>query len=820
MSAAPDRLPIDGVLDDIDRTLAESSRLVLQAAPGAGKSTRVPLRLLDADWLVGGILLLEPRRVAARNLADYLARCRGGSLGETVGLQIRDERRGGPQTRLTVITEGILTRRLQADPELTGIGLVIFDEFHERHLQSDLGLALTLDVQRQLRSDLRVLIMSATLDSEALGAWLKAPVVRSVGRQYPVEIDYRPPHERQARSAETAAAVRELAAGGDGDVLVFLPGRREIEQVQGLLRDLDAVEVRGLYGDLPLAQQRAALTPGDRQRVVLSTNIAESSLTVPGVTGVVDAGLERAPQFDPRSGLTRLVTRRISAASAEQRAGRAGRLAPGRCLRMWSPSERLALATPPEMLAADLSSLVLEIKLWGADPATLEWLDPPPTGAWSQGETLLRLLGALDADGRPTALAERLLQWGTEPRLAAMLQGAGPAIDTACRLAALLEGRDPMPADRRDDDIASRLAAWREGRLAAPVRQRLEHERRRWSRRSASAVGATDDADPAAVLIHGWPDRVARRREGGEDYLLSGGRGVRLHRGSVLAGSDWLVVCDAALTERDGVVRLAARTDETTVRRELAGQITEECAVEWDAAAGQVRAERRTRLGAIVLERHPWRDPPPELRQQALLEGIRSRGTAVLPWSGAARMLRDRAAFAHRHLGADWPAWDESTLVATLHEWLAPWLAGATSLADVGRIDLVQVLRNRLGWDRVQALDRLVPVQLEIPSGRRATVDYSDPDQPVLAAKLQELFGLTRTPAVADGRVPLTIHLLSPAGRPLQITRDLPHFWRHGYPEVRKEMRGRYPKHPWPEDPTTATATHLTKAALARRQGD
>ncbi|MDX1571477.1 MAG: ATP-dependent helicase HrpB [Xanthomonadales bacterium] len=818
MSATASPLPVESVLGDLDRELAEHNRCVLRAEPGAGKSTIVPLHLLDAPWLEGRrIVMLEPRRIAARNLAAYLAEQLGESIGERVGLQVRDERRIGPRTRLELVTEGILTRRLQGDPELGGIGLVIFDEFHERHLQTDLALALALDAQNNLRPDLRILLMSATVDAGYLAGWLDASAIECEGRRHPIDIRYRTVSRERFDASAAAAACHEALDADSGDVLTFLPGRKEIHQVEQQLAGT-AVEVCCLYGALPLTEQRRALRPGERRRVVLATNIAESSLTVPGITAVVDSGLERAPQFDPRSGLTHLVTRRVSAASADQRAGRAGRLAPGMCFRLWSPEERLETARPPEISASDLSGLVLELKAWGCEPDDLNWLDPPNPGAYAQAEDLLVQLGALDSDRRMTGFGRAMLRWGTEPRLAALLETAGDGeLALACDLAALLEGHNPLGRDPGGDDLHEAWTRWNGGTLPRPLRQGLDRRRDQWRRRARiKQPPASSDAGMDRLLVAAYPDRIARRRGSGNRFLLANGRGVSLRPDSGLAGSEWLVVCDAALETGDSPVRWGARLDGETVSQILERRSETREVVEWNETTDSIQAERHRCIGAIVVEREAWEEAPPEAIARILMEQVRKRGLALLGFPRPVQRLRERMATARFLEPEEWPDWSDAALLERIDDWLLPYVAGKHRLSQLRELDFKQILLNELGWDDRQRLDAMVPEQIEIPSGRRAAIDYSDPQRPALAVKLQEMFGCRETPAIGNGRLQLTVELLSPAGRPLQVTQDLAHFWAHGYPEVRKEMRGRYPKHPWPEDPLQAEPTAKTKKALDR----
>jgi ATP-dependent helicase HrpB len=829
-------LPIEEVLPELRDALRRRTAAVLQAPPGAGKTTRVPLALLDEPWLAGQrIVMLEPRRLAARAAARRMAATLGERVGDTVGHRVRMDTRVGPRTRLEVVTEGVLARMLQSDPALEGVGLVIFDEFHERSLHADLGLALALQSQSLLRDDLRILVMSATLDGAAVAALLDgAPVVTSAGRAHPVETRYLPRPAEGWLDARVARAALEALHREPGDVLVFLPGQAEIRRVEDRLREAGpgpGVRVAPLHGSLPQEAQDRAIEPsppGER-KVVLATSIAETSLTIEGVRTVVDSGVMRVPRFSPRTGMTRLETTPVTRASAEQRRGRAGRVGPGVCYRLWTEAEQHGLVphAAPEILAADLAPLALELAAWGiADPAELRWLDPPPAAAFAQARELLAQLGALDAAGAATPRGRRMAGLGTHPRLAHMLlRGAELGLGAlASDLAALLEERDPFRVDGGvpDADLRLRLEALRDPRgggrghrVDAGTLHRARDAARHWREALAirqPAARAADETESAGLLLaFAYPDRIAQMRSGQPGrFLLRNGRGAVLEGAQALAEAPYLVAAELDGQGRESRVYLAAPLAEEELAAHFAEQTETEETVAWDAETGSVRARRRERLGALVLRDAPLADPDPGAVAAALLDGIARAGIAALPWSRDTQRLRERLTFLHRHDPA-WPDASDAALLAALPEWLGPHLYGLRRLDDVRRLDLAGILLAGLPWDRRAALDELAPSHVEVPSGSRIPVDYSDPDAPVLAVRLQEVFGLTETPRVAGGRVPLTMHLLSPAHRPVQVTRDLASFWRGTYFEVKKDLKGRYPKHYWPEDPLQATPTHRTR---------
>ncbi|MGN6521431.1 MAG: ATP-dependent helicase HrpB [Dokdonella sp.] len=833
--------PIDAVLPELLATLAARTRLVLEAPPGAGKTTRVPPALLDADWLGGRkVLLLEPRRIAARAAAEFMAAQAGQRVGERVGYRIRFESRVSAATRIEVVTEGILTRMIQDDPELTGVGAILFDEFHERHLHGDLGAALALDVQANLRPDLRLVIMSATLDGERVARWFDAPRLASEGRSHPVRIVHPP-----ARSGEAwpergwpfgvRRAIESALADSDGDVLVFLPGKREIERVRASLADLPGdVERVPLHGDLALAEQHAALAGAatGRRRVVLATNVAESSLTLPGVRAVVDLGLAREPRFDPNSGFTRLDTAAVSQASADQRAGRAGRLGPGHAYRLWPQSRRLEAERTPEIAQVELSQLALELAAWGSD--ALHWLDAPPAGALAQARDLLRRLGALDAEGRLAPLGRRMLDFGATPRLAAAVLRADPThAALACDVVALVEARNPLRGDAaRNDDFRARVAAlqaWRgrdrdaaraggaDAGALASVAQAADAWRRRSGDPRDRGIDLNRDAVASTtavgdVLVHAFPDRIAKQDPANpRRYTLANGRGARLADDSALYGEPWLVVVDLRQEDRDSLVYAAAPFDPALLERDFADRLVRERSVRWNRDTRAVDAFEQRHFDAIVLERRsvPAR---PEDAVPALLAAVRELGLDALPWSEHARELRLRVNALRGwcpELGL--PDFSDAALLASLEEWLAPYLAGKRRLDALQAAELSEALAARIDFTQRRALDEQAPVALRVPSGMERRIAYADGAAPVLAVKLQELFGLADTPRIGGGRVPLTLHLLSPGGKPVQVTQDLRSFWERTYPEVKKELKGRYPKHPWPDDPWTAVPTHRAK---------
>ncbi|MFN3293439.1 MAG: ATP-dependent helicase HrpB [Gemmobacter sp.] len=805
---------MDAVLDDLARTLDRHSVAVLVAPPGAGKTTRVPLALLDA--VPGRILMLEPRRLAARAAAERMAETLGEPVGATVGYRIRGEAQVSKATRIEVVTEGILTRMIQADPELSGTSAVIFDEFHERNLNADLGLALAWEARQALRPDLWLLVMSATLDAAPVAALLEdAPLISSQGRAFPVETRWlRRPMPAGARlEAEIAALVRQATAETTGGILVFLPGEAEIRRVAALLDHLDNCVVQPLYGAMDFQAQRAALAPlPGARKVVLATAIAETSLTIPDIRVVVDAGRARRARYDPGSGMTRLVTERVSRAEATQRQGRAGRVAPGVCYRLWARAEEGALpAFPPaEIETADLAGLALELALWGGGEG-LAFLTPPPAGALAEARRLLADLGALQA-GRITAHGKAMAALPVHPRLAHMLLTAGRQ---AALLAALVSDRDPLKG--APPDLSLRLQALENPKDYAsrhpwPVHRDTAERIRAEARRLARLVPPGPELSPGAMAALAFPDRVGLRRKGDAPrWVLSGGKGAAMAPGTPLAGTRLLVATDLDGDAREAGIRQAVAIAEADLRALFADRISWAEVCEWSRRDGRIVARRQEGFGALVLDDRIWPDPPPEALARAALEGLRDelRQGNGLPFAGAAARLRARAAAA-RAAGADIPPVDDDSLMQAADAWLLPALVRVRTRADLRALDLLEPLKLYLGWDAVQRLEQLYPSHFETPLGRRVAIDY-DGDAPQVELRLQELFGQATHPCVGPDRVPLRLVLVSPGGKPIAVTSDLPGFWRGSYADVRKDMRGRYPRHPWPEDPLQADPTLRAK---------
>jgi ATP-dependent helicase HrpB len=803
----------------------------LQAPPGAGKTTGVPLALLGAEWLGGRtIVMLEPRRLATRAAAHRLAQLLGEDVGQTVGYRMRGDSRTSARTRIEVVTEGVLTRRLQRDPTLDDVGLVIFDEFHERSLDADLGLALTLQTQSLIRDDLRILIMSATLDgapvAELLGG---APIVTSEGRAFPVETRYVEPRADARIEATVAAAVANALRAESGDILVFLPGAAEIHRVTALLeeRGIDGVVVLQLYGAISQEAQDRALRPDreGRRKVVLATSIAETSLTIDGIRVVVDSGLARVPRFSPRTGMTRLETVRVSRSSADQRRGRAGRLGPGVCIRLWPEHEtsHLQASAPPEIANSDLAPLALDLVSAGVtDPLELKWLDPPGLAPFAQAMELLRELNAVDSTGRLTEHGRAMRALPVHPRLAHMLVHAQSRGETrlGSEVAALLSERDVLRSmgSPVDADVALRLELLRResgfvsgAEVDRDALRRVRSEADRLARQLQSSGSEVQPTDAGQLLALAYPDRVAQRRPGDRArYVLRNGRGAELLGAQSLATSDYIVAADVDGQRPESRIFLAAALSLDDIRDLFADQIETESLVEFDDTTSSVRARRRERLGAIVLRDDALAEPDPRLCRDALVGAIRRRGIASLPWSTAAARVRDRIGFVATHLSG-WPDVSDDALLDSIDEWLGPSLDGVTRWTDIAKLDLAGSLLDLLDWRQRRELDTLAPTHLDVPSGSRIPVDYSDPSAPVLAVRIQEVFGLTESPRLVDGRVPVTMHLLSPAHRPVQVTKDLAGFWRTSYFDVRKDMRGRYPKHDWPENPLIATPTKRAK---------
>ncbi|OSP55693.1 ATP-dependent helicase HrpB [Pseudoruegeria sp. SK021] len=810
-------LPIEGCLPDLIAALQAQGRAVLQAPPGAGKTTRVPLALLEAGIVQGRILMLEPRRLATRASAERMAHTLGEDVGQTVGYRMRGEAKVSDATRIEVVTEGILTRRLQGDPGLDGVGLVIFDEFHERSLQADLGLALTWEVRNALRDDLKLLVMSATLDAAPVAALLDdAPMVTSEGRSFLVETRWLDrPLDRMARlEAATADLVRQAVAETEGGVLVFLPGEGEIRRVASALegRLPDTCVVQPLFGAMDAAAQRAAIAPARvGRKLVLATAIAETSLTIEDIRVVVDAGRARRARFDPGSGMSRLVTERVTRAEAEQRRGRAGRVAPGICYRLWTKGEEGAMAgfAPAEIEAADLTGLALDLALWGARAAELAFLSPPPEAALSEAQALLQQLGALGPTGQITAHGKVLATTPLHPRLAHMLATAGPA---AADLAALLSDRDPLRGAASDLTLRlealsnpGRAGAGRGPTVNRAALERIRSEARRLRRLPGQGTAPLDPAEMAALA---YPDRIGLRRAGeAPRWVLSGGKGATMDPSDPLAGTRLLVATDLDGDPRDARIRQALPLSESALRALFPDQIhtVESCV--WSRRDRRVAARVQERFGALALSDQNWRDVPPERRAAAALAGLRDLGLGALKPVPAFALLRARLALARDAL-PDLPDPSDAALLAEAEDWLLLYLHQIRTEADLKALDPTPALLARLSWDEVQALDRMAPPHFKTPLGRQVAIDYSG-DAPEIALRLQEMFGVTQHPNVAGH--PLRVTLLSPAGRPVQTTTDLPGFWTGSYDDVRKDMRARYPRHPWPEDPTQADPTLRAK---------
>lgn len=828
-------LPIEAVLDSLRGALARHPNVVLQAPPGAGKSTRVPLALLKEPWLQDGrILLLEPRRLAARTLARYMAKQLGEEVGQTVGYRMRLDTRVGPSTRIEVLTEGVLERMLQADPLVEDVGLLIFDEFHERSLQADVGLALALDVQRGLRENLKLLVMSATLDCGPIAALLGgAPVITSEGRSFPVEIRYVPSRDERI-DIRVASTIVAALRNDEGNLLVFLPGVGEIRQVAARLNETtlgEEVIIAPLYGNLTQAEQDQAIAPpaSGKRKVVLATSIAETSLTIEGIRIVIDSGQMRLPTFDPGSAMTRLVTVRVSQASAAQRAGRAGRLMPGVCYRLWSETVQRGLTpfTRPEILDADLAPLVLQLAQWGVrDPNQLAWLDPPPGAAWKQAVALLQRLDALDSNAQLTEHGTALLLLGIQPRLAHMVL-RGRELDCgalACDLAVLLSERDLLRSHRgvRDVDVTERMRILRQG--ARGESMQVDHgavrnaaESARALRRRARIPEAANEHDLSmlgVLLAFAYPDRIGQLRSGSRGrFRLSNGQGAIVPEHDALATAAYIVAAQLDGDRAEARVFLAAIIAQNDLMSHFADaiEVTEE--ISWSRRDQAVLARRQQRLGALVMRDEPLPNADREAISAALMAGIRDLGLECLPWGQASRLWCARVRFITRcekadlrlpSVDADWPDVSEAGLRASMGQWLSPFVQGMTRLNHLERLNVDEALKSLLTWRQQQALDEFAPSHVVVPSGSRIAIDYESEDTPVLAVRLQEMFGLGDTPRIALGQVALKLHLLSPARRPVQVTQDLASFWANTYQDVKKDLKGRYPKHYWPDNPLEA----------------
>lgn len=814
-------LPIHQVLPDLLAALRTGPAAVLVAPPGAGKTTAVAPALLDEDWCTGQILLLSPRRLAARAVAERMAELAGSRVGEAIGYATRLDSKQSPRTRVLVLTEGIFRNRIQADPELAGVSAVLFDEVHERSLDSDFGLALALDVQKSLRPDLKLVAMSATLDGARFAALMGgAPVIESEGRAFPISLRHVGRSAEKRIEEQMAAVIRRALGEAEGSLLAFLPGVAEIERTAERLEGLaDTVEIHRLHGTLDPAAQRAAIAapPPGRRKVVLATSIAETSLTLDGVRIVVDSGLARRPRYDRAAGLTQLVTERASQAAVTQRAGRAGRQGPGIAYRLWEEAATASLPRfdPPEILEADLSALLLDCALWGvADPRSLAWIDPPPAAAVDEARKRLTALDALDADGRPTDHGKSIAALPLPPRLAHMIIEAGKRgwSEIAAQVAVLLSERG---LGGNEVDLDLRLRRWRseKGRRADAARKLAT----RWS----ALVSASSCRRPAgslgACVALAFPDRLAMRRGGdGSDWISVGGRGFRLDPHLPLAREDWLAVAEIGGRAAGARIQSAAPIDEAMILALFGDRIASGTSVQFDPATGTVRASQGRRLGAIALSEGQDSNADPQVIAEALLEGVRLHGLDFLPWSDNAQALRRRAAFAQRY-DEGLSALSDEALLATLDEWLPALLTGKRRLRDVDPNSLTGLLEGLLGWQGKQRLDQLVPESLTTPAGSSHRIDYEAEAGPSVTVRVQALFGLSEHPTIGDGKVPLVLSLTSPAGRPIQTTRDLPGFWAGSWAAVAKEMRGRYPRHPWPEDPAAADPTLRTKRASRTR---
>lgn len=810
------RLPIDPVLPELLEHLRTKGRAVLQAPPGAGKTTRVPLAMLEAGLTGQKIVMLEPRRLAARAAAERMAQSLGETAGKTVGYRVRGEAKISNQTRIEVVTEGILTRMIQSDPELSGKGAVIFDEFHERSLNADLGLALCLEITGALRDDLILLAMSATLDAAPVAALMGAPIVTSQGRSFPVDTRWLERPVPKGTRLETAAAdlIAQAISETDGGLLAFLPGEGEIRRVQTALngRSPGDCHIRPLFGAMPFKAQQDAIRPEPRGRkVVLATSIAETSLTIEDIRVVVDGGLARRARFDPGSGMSRLVTEKVTKAEATQRAGRAGRVAEGVAYKLWTKGEDGALSAfpPAEIEAADLAGLALELALWGAQPADLPFLTPPPEGAYAEAQALLRMLGALDRQNRITDHGRMLSGLPLHPRLAHMVAVAGK---DAAPLAALMADRDPVQGG--GVDLTLRLEALRDPKRFAETRRatlnrgaldRIRTEAKRLA--NAAPAGSTQGMSPAEMAALAYPDRIGLHRKGDAPrYQLSGGKGAVMEDSDALAGARLIVATDLDGNPREARIRQAVQIAESAVRALFSDQITWVDLCAWSKRDRRVVSRQQEKLGAIALDDRLWKDAPPEAVAEAMLDGVRDLGLAPA-MTDAARRFIARVALA-REAGQDLPDMSDGALLAALEDWLLPHLSGVRSAEDWKRFDLLGPLRAMLDWPQMQALDQSVPGKFTTPLGREIPIDYSG-DHPEIALRLQEMFGQKTHPCV--GRTPLRVTLLSPARRPVQTTMDLPGFWAGSYADVRKDMRAAYPKHPWPEDPTEADPTLRAK---------
>lgn len=826
-------LPVFDVIDDIRSALSQNNRLILQAPPGAGKTTAVPLALLNEPWLNNKqIIMLEPRRIAARSSAMRMADLLGEKVGMRVGYQIRSEKKLSSDTKILVVTEGILTRMLQRDPSLENIALIIFDEFHERHLHSDVSLAFSLQSQEYLRDDLKILVMSATLDTASLQTLLNhPPLITSEGRSYPISVEHLPPNSLPIEPKKIVPTIMNLLVKvieqDKGSILVFLPGTREIKELDASLKEYcKGMDIAPLYGELTKEAQQHAIAPSQKRKIVLATNIAETSLTIEGISIVVDSGLEKVLMFDPQSGMERLITQKISRASAEQRAGRAGRLEAGKCYRIWSEAAHHSLAPhkEPEIRLCDLTPLALEISAWG--DSDLSWVTPPPSKALMHGETLLRSLGAIDDKGLITAHGKEMLGLGIHPRLAHMiLIGRSLGYESeAILLASLLVERDLFTRTAvRTSDMRERFWSLCDAMNAKAVSPIIAENAKvilstanDLSKRLKTSLCLSRDfpSEMIAILLSiAYPDRIARLRTSkGEKYILSNGKEARLRREDDLFGSEWLVVTQSDGESTTGEIYQCALLEYELLERHAPELFRTDETITWNSDTGRVEAREIRRLGAIVIEARPIESPDPILMKEKLLEGIRLKGLDALPWSIQAIALRHRLQALHYHAPeSSFGDFSDEALLGSLEVWLLPYLTTQSSLRECESLDLHAILASHLSWEQSQRLDSLLPTHFTAPTGSAIPLDYSDPEGIVLAVRIQEVFGLESHPSVLEGKIALLIHLLSPAHRPIQVTRDLVSFWNGSYGDVKKDLKGRYPKHYWPDDPRNAEATSRTK---------
>lgn len=818
------KLPIQKILPVLKQQLSTTTTVILKADPGAGKSTVVPLELLEETWLSRQkILLLEPRRLAAKSVAARMASTLGESVGERVGYRMRLERKVSAKTQIEVITEGMLTRQLQSDPELQGVGCVIFDEFHERSLQGDLGLALTIDAQQALREDLRIIVMSATLESDALSTLLDgAPVVQCQGRQFPVETYYLPRSEASMPASRIAHITQQTLQQHTGNVLLFLPGIREIKQLETLLNErcTDAL-ITPLYGGLALKEQQLAIQsrPGNHRKIVISTAIAETSLTIEGISIVIDAGLERSTKFNPRTGMSHLVTVTASQASADQRRGRAGRLGPGHCYRLWSESEQAARQhfSEPEIVTADLSALVLELAQWGvSDPATLQWLTPPPEKTYKQAQRLLQSLNILDANNRLTSHGKRIAKLGLHPRIGHMLvianqAGAGK---TACDIAAFFSERTPFTDASSKVDFSARLPLLNSkarngihGGIISRVKKQSQAYQHRITRLTRGST-----LSPGAICAHAYPDRIGQLRDNKNlTYKLSGGGAASFHSPNQLSNEDYLVITELDGRERSAKIFSAVAITLTEIETLFADQLSNETRVSWNKQQTAIIAEKITTFKTLVLRQAPILKISDDTLLPLMLIAIRQHGLSCFMWDKKSTQWLNRVRFLNRHEKehSTLPDFSETALLESLESWLAPWIQGFKKLSQLKSLNIKSLLMSRLDWTQQQWIHAQAPTHFQVPSGSRIALTYEENQPPVLAVRIQEMFSCTTTPTIADGKAPLLLHLLSPGQRPVQVTQDLISFWSNSYLEVKKELKGRYPKHHWPDDPLN-TQPHAT----------